>query len=350
MKCDVCIIGAGPAGLFCALRLVQAGAAVVLVEKSQIAGTKSCGGGLTPRAFQLVCDELGLNVESMPVQFEPQRRLQVCSEYGRTTIEQLVPYMYVGDKRWWLTRLSRRLQEQGGRVLMGRRCRDIAEGEVRLTDGTQIATDYIVAADGPRSLIRKKLHLPNGASVMARQIVVSRSVLTADIVDWKQPAVWFDYNRFGAGYAWSFPFQDDARIGCCVPRMTHSNQQLNRAFFDWLRTLNLSAESGKLESGSIGCEYVGHRLGRIFLVGDAAGLASPVTGEGIFQAMVSGEEVAREILTPGYYSTPIAELSMRHHRVFNLLTNAYLGGALYQCSAQLLRVPSVARKAMAIFS
>jgi geranylgeranyl reductase len=122
--------------------------------------------------------------------------------------------------------------------------------------------------------------------------------------------------------------------------------QLKSAFYSWISSLGLTRKSGLVQTGSIGCHYSGHRFGRIFLAGDAAGLASPLTGEGIAQAIISGREVAEEIINPDYRSSTVARLGARHLRTSRALAIKSIHGTLYPLAPYLLKIPKVAQETL----
>ena len=150
------------------------------------------------------------------------------------------------------------------------------------------------------------------------------------------------------GYAWIFPFDDELRLGLSIPKRSTTTISPKRVFLRWLSRFPLGPESLTLESGTINCAYMGHRFGRIALAGDAAGLASPVTGEGIAQALVSGTEVAREIIDPTYRSAEIPKLARRHRRAAHTLA---LWGVdrLMTLAPLILRAPPIRRSTMERF-
>ncbi len=76
----------------------------------------------------------------------------------------------------------------------------------------------------------------------------------------------------------------------------------------------------KAEAATINFDYRGWRFGNIFLVGDAAGLASGLTGEGIYPAVLSGETVAKTILDSAYDCGKLDTLIKKQRRHTKLLT------------------------------
>jgi hypothetical protein len=105
---------------------------------------------------------------------------------------------------------------------------------------------------------------------------------------------------FGHGYAWIFPHRDSASIGAYASRSTSSPAMLLNSLHQWGARHNLDLKTGKPQAALINFDFRGWRFKNRFLIGDAAGLASGLTGEGISSAIVSGEEVARTILDSGY--------------------------------------------------
>ena len=106
--------------------------------------------------------------------------------------------------------------------------------------------------------------------------------------------------------------------------------------------LRLWLDPEQLRAGLVNFDYRGVRFDRTFLVGDAAGLASGLTGEGIHPALISGRAVARMILDPAA-STRALDLLVRHqrrHRRFVALAGGRrrLCGLLMETLVVLLRL------------
>jgi geranylgeranyl reductase len=89
---------------------------------------------------------------------------------------------------------------------------------------------------------------------------------------------------------------------------------LNSHLLRWAGKKQLNLKDQKLQAERINSDYRGFRFGRTFLVGDAAGLASPLTGEGIYPAFISGETVANTILDPDHEAKDLKRLTRKHYQ------------------------------------
>jgi geranylgeranyl reductase len=335
-RADVCVVGAGPAGLAAAEALIAGGARVVLVDRHPRPGGKACGGGLSAEARSEL-ERLG--IATVGPEFD---RLEVRAPRGAVTLDD-TPGIAVIDRRAWIAGWLERLADRGCELRLGQRLTGVERRGV-ITDGGRIPCARVVGADGTASRVRRSLRLTRGLAVRAWQLVVEEGSATAELLEVDAPTVWFDPARFGAGYGWLFPAPGELRIGCGASTTARDKGALRDAFFDWLGALRVAPDAGRIESGTIGCGYQGHRFGSVSLAGDAAGLASPLTGEGIAQALVSGREVAREILEPGYRSAAIPLLGRRHRRTHDVLVG--LDGAPYRLAPALLRLEPLRAEAL----
>ncbi|MDX9768641.1 MAG: NAD(P)/FAD-dependent oxidoreductase [Ectothiorhodospiraceae bacterium] len=154
-------------------------------------------------------------------------------------------------------------------------------------DGTrQVSYRMLIAADGPHSLVAARLGLSPLACVQTRQYTVPL------LQPYQDTDVWLS-DEFPGGYAWLFPKGAVANLGLGA----------DRRFEDDLKTpldalhLRLVAQGLVGETivartgGAIPVGGLRERLtvGDVLFVGDAAGLAHPITGAGIAAALISGE-------------------------------------------------------------
>jgi flavin-dependent dehydrogenase len=140
--------------------------------------------------------------------------------------------------------------------------------------------------------------------------------------DYKNIELFFDSELFNSWYAWIFPHKEYVSIGCgCDPRI-FPVKVLNANFRMWLDKNNIDISKGVYQAHPINYDYKGYMFNNIFLIGDAAGFASGLTGEGIYQALVSGEEIAKIIIDEKYVSKRIDNLlknKQTHKHILSLL-------------------------------
>ena len=342
-RTDIFVVGAGPAGLHAAETLVNGGAQVTLVDRNPTPGSKACAGGLTRGAMATLAID--------PSRISASRRFQslnVVGPKGRFVMapDDEKPLLVTVNRQEVQAERIERLRDLGVEILLGERLLRF-EGNRALTDHREVSWGRLIGADGSQSRIRRGLGLQRGRSLRALQIRIDRRSAEACGIDTENPTVFFDSALLRSGYGWAFPYDEQLRLGIGLSE-SELECPLRRIFRQWLARFGLTLEPRALESGTIACEYQGHRFGAIYLAGDAAGMASPLTGEGIEQALVSGREVALEILEPRYRSRRIARLAARHRRTLDVLSATPLR-KLLDAAPSLLAVHAIRKQALARF-
>jgi geranylgeranyl reductase len=228
----------------------------------------------------------------------------------------------------------------------------IEKNHLETRGGAKYQFDYLIGADGSRSIVRKYLGLKNEKEMIA--------------IHYKTPAIfpemefYFDAKMFGSGYAWIFPHKDFTSIGCGVdPNFLITAEALQKNFQKWLKDIWLKNRlfdlaTAKYEAWMINYDYKGHQFDNIFLIGDAAGLASGLTGEGMYFAMVSGIEAAKKILDPDYKMPAIdtiLKVKKHHEEVLSLMEiNKTLSQIEYNSLIVLLKTRLLDKKLIHSFS
>jgi len=171
---------------------------------------------------------------------------------------------------------------------------EIGNNRVVLKNGEAFGYRYLVGADGYASIVRRHLGLKVEKKLIGFQYTIP--------VKEEHPALemFMDARRFHLWYAWIFPHGDSIAVGCCCDPEKVNHLKVKAGFHKWLKDQKIDPGDAKLESYPISYDYRGVTFGNIFLVGEAAGLASGFTGEGIYQSLVSGREVAHMILDPDH--------------------------------------------------
>ena len=193
--------------------------------------------------------------------------------------------------------------ESGAEVETEMEVKEIKE-DLIVASGQEIKYNYLVGADGSNSLVRKFLGIKTEKIFVTLQYAIPQSIQKFEEMEY-----FFDSKIF-KGYFWIFPHKNYAIVGCgYYPKNIRNNSfSLKSVFEKWLEDRQIKTDGLKIESFPINFDYQGYQFGNKFLIGDAGGFVSGLTGEGIYFAMVSGREVARKIINPQYDCPEISKI------------------------------------------
>jgi menaquinone-9 beta-reductase len=301
MHVHTLIIGAGPGGLACARMLAEHGLKPLVIERKESIGGKVCAGGITWGGL-ISRVPAGLAEKTFPVQ-------HIITPLQRVRIEEPTPIIATVNRIKLGRHMSRQATEAGAEIMTGWHVKQIHKQKlvIEQKDGRRqqdITFDHLVGADGSSSLVRRHVGLTS-----TRVGIGINYQISGDLVDME----WHLNNRyFGNGYGWIFPHGDTVSIGAYAVKGIMSAKRLKKGLLTWAERSGFSLAQEQARAEYINFDYQGWRYGRIFLVGDAAGLASGLTGEGIYPAILSGEEVARTIIEPDYKSVVMEKLIHKH--------------------------------------
>ena len=283
-RCDVAVVGAGPAGATAALAARRAGAEVVLLDAVAFPRDKACGDGIAPYAL----DVLGrLGVPSPVDGFPPVPILRLVSPRGEVVARRADRPAYTVPRRVFDHRLVTAAVAAGAE-LRQHRVRQVHVREDRVVLDGVLAARVVVGADGAGSVLRRALGAavnPDGHLALA-----IRGYAPAPPGPPEQRII--TSGRHWPAYAWSFPIGDGtANVGYGE---VLNGQQVTRAHL----LDRLAALLHDIDPGSV-TELRAHHLplsthrpapgrDRVLLAGDALSLINPFTGEGIFYAVLSG--------------------------------------------------------------
>jgi geranylgeranyl reductase family protein len=280
-----------------AYRLARAGARVLLVDRAKFPRDKPCGGGLTLRAVK----ELPFSVD--PVVEDVVTRVTCRLRYGRSFDREGRRVLCLMTQRRRLDQfLVDRARDAGAEFRDG--VRATIDSETRLSvDGNAIDVETIVGADGANGVTARTLGL--GGDIVpgvALEGNVRHGVVPPDKYRGRMV---IELAILPGGYGWIFPKGDHVNVGVGGwesegPRL---REQLNR----------LCTEYG-IDPSNV-TDVRGHRLplrrpstklagARALLVGDAAGLVDPVSGDGIYEALVSSQLATDAILSDAIDTYP----------------------------------------------
>ncbi|OQB06219.1 MAG: ubiquinone biosynthesis hydroxylase family protein [bacterium ADurb.Bin212] len=279
-KYDVIIIGSGIAGTKLALELAQSGLEILVAEKFSSLGIKACGHGIT-RGDLDVFDREEINY--------PLSKLEM--NYGRSELS--FPFSGRGaiissiDRVKYLNNCIDTLRQYPNIEIIMEAKVKIADKKTVLINGQSVEYQYLVGADGSNSIVRKYLGLGNN------RIAYGMTYLIPQTYD--RFSIYLDRRIFGSGYAWIFPNKRFTSVGCGGSRKSISGSLLRSNFEKWLKEKNIDISQGQFQAATLNYDYRGYRFGDIFLIGDAAGLISGLTGKGMHAAIISAQQVAKEI-------------------------------------------------------
>jgi geranylgeranyl reductase family protein len=341
---DVLIVGAGPAGALAARQLARGGAAVRLLDASH-PREKPCGGGLTERCVAMAGGVLSRlpHVEIERVRFEsppvgrspypppPRRPPSITVDIPRGSGAGPRSPLVVVSRLAFDRALVDDAREAGADLIPERAV------DVEVDDRAVCVTTrqrrwrgrYLIGADGANSLVRRRLSRPFPASHWSLATgVFAAGASSREIV--------VRFVRQPPGYIWSFPRADHLAIGICAPADAASAPALRDHLGRWLASQNLARGcamtpySWPIPSLPAHAWAGGVPAGpRWLLAGDAAGLVDPLTREGIYYALRSGELAARCLLGSGPEPTREYARAVQAELVSELALSARARGTFF---------------------
>lgn len=321
MDADLIVAGAGPAGSACARTAAALGLKTLLIDRARFPRAKPCGGGLAPRAVADITRIFGLDCRDLlgVPRYRLRPHLHPAPRPGRTTacrhlsLESPAPLVHVTSRVRLDHHLARAAAAAGATLLEDTAV--VAWGQDESAVWVSLRTHqgggpvyrtvhgrYLVGADGADSTVARGLGRPRpGPLAFCLEVAVPLQRARAE--ELTSGAVDFHFGLVRGGYGWVFP--GPAGLAAGVGRLwdrraRRVRSELEAALHRLLGVYGLTPghPSTSPPRGWLvplgGCRRPWGR-GRVLTAGDAAGVANPLTGEGIGPALRSGEAVARHI-------------------------------------------------------
>ena len=316
-RCDVLVVGAGPAGSAAAITLARAGLDVVLVDQHSFPRDKVCGDGLIPDAHNAL-RKLGVLDEVM-AQAQAASHVGCIGPRGgridvpgtlavlpRKELDHILCRAAVaaGARMFAPVRFASALEEDG-RVVGARLAAGDASHELRAS--------WVLLATGavPQALLAAGMsqrHTPSGVALRG---YVKNDAMVGRID--KLEIIW--HRAVSPGYGWIFPCRDGVfNIGVGIAdshdaqrngKLAKREINLRQVFDDFVRVyaparelLDAGVWVSPLKGAPLRCTLEGARYSRpgLIVTGEAAGSTYSFSGEGIGKAMETGILAAEALL------------------------------------------------------
>jgi len=314
LRCDVAIVGAGPAGSTAARFLAAAGVDTLLLERDRLPRDKPCGGGLRPgvvrridhikrlagRFVEAISNEAVISTPGGPFVTHrvPEGALPIMFQMRRSVFDQVLVEDAVA---------------QGARLEEGARVTRAAGGErgwkLGLEDGREVRAKAVIGAGGANCPISKRMRVAGGAPrcfprdrlavCWTREYEVGERFVEDAYGDSRCIHMTLRHADV-TGYAWAFPKREHVNVGfgaLIVDLRGEDGHKLAESYVGQLVKRGLLPQSpggGRWQAAPI---PMGGPAGPVvrpgaLAIGDAAGFVSPLAGDGIYYAIESGRMAA----------------------------------------------------------
>lgn len=288
-KAKVLVIGGGPAGATAASVLSRNGIEVTMIEKN-LASSKPCGGGVPSPAFR----EFGIPLDKVRKEVTSVKLVSP----GNDTVEvELGPdKLMIVDRAEFDSFLRKEAEKAGSEIIEGNftgieKERKIYSCKIE-KNGRELSVgaEYIIAADG----VNSKVRISEGIKPNPTVFTISERISG---ISTEQCEFWFSSTHAPGFYSWMFPAPEGISIGTAS-----ADGRTISSLFEKFRQ-RLGANNGRLNgSGQTRMYKIPiwkgdlYNKGKIIFAGDSAGQVMPLSYEGIYYAMKSGQCAAEAVL------------------------------------------------------
>ncbi len=273
----------------CAQQLKNTELSVLLIEKNKIIGPKVCAGGLTGLSAGFDLPESKMRSFNELMFYIDRERYKVKLIFPLKTIDRYDLGQHL---------LSKIKQAENITILKETIATQIKKDKI-ITNKGEFYYNYLVGADGSNSLVRRFLGLKSDVSI---GLCCKVPQVTKDLI------FYFNPKLLKWGYVWVFPHKHYTNIGVYFDPKHLSSKKAKEVLEDFLKKNRFVYSEKNFEAAILNFLYNGCVFKNTFLIGDAAGLVSKITGEGISPAMISGKEIGKKILKPNYRMQELARV------------------------------------------
>jgi len=333
---EIAIVGGGPAGSLCGERLASHGYRVTIFDE-RLAWEKPCGGGLTHKA-----------IEAYPFLLDgcqPKRIVRtaelIAGNGQRARFDMSHPIVIYARKVLNGLLLDRATAAGCTAIRTRVTSVDTDGPRVRLTaGGEERHSDFVVVAAGARNQL-----LPETTALSAKDLEVTLGYF----VPTEEDIIKVKFLKEFEGYLWSFPRADHLSVGICAKMGQSPTQQLRRHLDEFMSEENIPVNGAQFYSHVLPSPQAQTIRGRRIagknwaMAGDAAACVDPITGEGLYYALRSGDLLAQALIEGQLQTYPerlraafSADLEFAASIAKKIFRGNFLGGAITTRMVQLL--------------
>ena len=324
----IAIVGGGPSGALCAERLASAGFEVSVFDE-HLAWEKPCGGGLTHKALRSYPFLLNGPHPKKVIQ-----RVELISGNGERAQLGLDHPIVIYSRAVLNGLLLERAADAGCRIVRSHVSSvDITGQSPSFTAENAIQhADFLILASGARNSF-----FPATRPLAPADLEITLGYFVPSRAD----AIQVKFVRGLQGYIWSFPRCDHLSVGICGSLARHTSRELHRHLAQFMRDERISTGDARFYSHVLPSPRAHTLASRCVagpnwaLIGDAAGWVDPITGEGLYYALRSGELLADSLISgqPEVYPRRVrddfsADLEIAARIARNFYHGRFLGGAV----------------------
>jgi flavin-dependent dehydrogenase len=333
---EIVIVGGGPAGALCGERLATAGFKVTIFDE-RLAWEKPCGGGLTHKAIETYPFLL-----DTPHPKKIVRTAELISSRGHRARFEMSHPIVIYSRKILNGLLLERAEAAGCSAICARVTNVNTDGpRVKLlVGGAEREADFVVLAAGARNQL-----LPETTALGPRDLEMTLGYF----VPTEEDIIKIKFLKQFEGYLWSFPRADHLSVGICAKLGQTSSQQLRRHLEDFIAEENIPMQGAQLYSHVLPSPQAQTIRGRRIagsnwaLAGDAAACVDPITGEGLYYALRSGDLLAQALAEGQPHAYPerlraafSADLEFAANIARKVFRGTFLGGAITTRMVQLI--------------
>ncbi|HVB58801.1 MAG TPA: NAD(P)/FAD-dependent oxidoreductase [Candidatus Acidoferrales bacterium] len=333
---EISIVGGGPAGALCGERLASAGFRVTIFDE-RLAWEKPCGGGLTHKAIEAYPFLL-----NAPYPKKIVRTAELISNRGHRARFEMSHPIVIYARQVLNGLLLDRAVAAGCQTICSRVTHVDTDGpQTRLkAAGEEYISDFVVLAAGARNQL-----LPETTALGPQDLEMTLGYF----VPTEEDIIKVKFLKQFEGYLWSFPRADHLSVGICAKLGQSSSQQLRRHLDAFVSEEKFPMENAQLYSHVLPSPQAQTIRGRRIagknwaMAGDAAACVDPVTGEGLFYALRSGDLLAQALIEDQLQAYPerlraafSADLEFAANIARKIFRGTFLGSAITTRMVQIL--------------